>query len=57
MDTYNREKDEAVEAAIAPEHKEQIQRVMDKLRDEWSLLNRTFAEKQGYRVVRCVIVR
>ena len=47
VDTYNREKDDAVEAAEAQQQKEQIQRVLDKLREEWTLLNRTFAEKQA----------
>uniref|UniRef100_A0A0N8BMF8 Dystrophin major muscle n=2 Tax=Daphnia magna TaxID=35525 RepID=A0A0N8BMF8_9CRUS len=46
VDTYNREKNDAVEAADAVQQKEQIQRVLDKLREEWTLLNRTFAEKQ-----------
>ncbi|XP_046644687.1 utrophin-like isoform X8 [Daphnia pulicaria] len=47
VDTYNREKDDAVEAAEAQQQKEQIQRVLDKLREEWTLLNRTFVEKQA----------
>ena len=47
VDTYNREKDDAVEATEAVQQKEQIQRVLDKLREEWTLLNRTFAEKQA----------
>ncbi len=46
VDTYNRQKDEAVETAPGAEQKEQIQRVLDKLKEEWTLLNRTFNDKQ-----------
>lgn len=47
VDTYNREKNDAVEATDDVQHKEQIQRILDKLREEWTLLNRTFAERQA----------
>lgn len=47
VDTYNREKNDAIEAAESVQQKEQINRILDKLREEWTLLNRTFAERQA----------
>ena len=48
VDTYNRGKDEAVERAETTEQKEQIQRVLEKMHEEWTLLNKTYSEKQAY---------
>lgn len=47
IDTYNRSKDEAVELAEATEQKEQIQRVLGKMQEEWTLLNKTYSDKQA----------
>ncbi len=48
VDTLHKDKDGAVDAAPTAEQKEQIQRVLDKLDDEWTLLNRAFNDKQKY---------
>ena len=46
VDTLHKEKDDAVNASQTTDQKEQIQRVLDKLRDEWTLLNKAYTDKQ-----------
>lgn len=46
VDVLHKAMDEAVEAAQSQDQKDQAQRIVEKLHDEWTLMNRAFADKQ-----------